>query len=221
MAGYSSGRASRMITRWTLSALAGDFDPAVQAEPLRSSRTWSASSWSFCSVWSSAVSALAVRWAARVSRRLGFLAALSLRLVRLNQATIAPLLLVLLARAAGAAMPPTSARGPGFHAWRACALFTVVRLVHSAGSLGSFRAGAVPAGQGSAEVVGRGDVGRGAVGGAEPGGVAVRADEDGAEVRVGGAGGADGADPVGPGGGGLADGGCSCLRVGSGFWGVG
>src|SRR5580698_9098253 len=26
MAGYSSGRASRMITRWTLSARAGDFD---------------------------------------------------------------------------------------------------------------------------------------------------------------------------------------------------
>src|ERR1700733_2136128 len=110
-----------MITRWTLSALAGDFDPAVQAEPLRSSRTWSASSWILCSVSSSAFSARAVRWAARVSRRVGFLVARSLRLVRLNQATIAPLLLE---HAAGAAMPPTSARGWRIHAPRLCAPFT-------------------------------------------------------------------------------------------------
>ena len=78
---------------------------------------------------------------------------------------------------------------------------------------------AVPAGEGVAEAVGGvAGVGVGAVVGAEPGGVAVRAHEDGAEVGVRGAGGADSADSIGPGGGCLADAGDRfCLRVGVGF----
>src|SRR6202041_4053411 len=112
-----------------------------------SSRTWSASSWILCSVSSSAFSARAVRWAARASRRVGFLVARALRLVRLNQATIAPLLLE---HAAGAAMPPTSARWRWVHASRLCAPLTRAALVTRL---------AVPVGEGLAEADCGGGVG--------------------------------------------------------------
>src|SRR5580658_1752104 len=85
----------------------------------------------------------------------------------------------------------------------------------SAGRGVLFARRAVPVGEGLAKSL---DVGAGGwmagggvgeVGGTEPGGMAVRAHEDGAEVGVRGAGGADGGDSIGPGGGCLADrGGC-------------
>src|SRR5580692_9489935 len=79
------------------------------------------------------------------------------------------------------------------------------------------RAGAVPVGEGLAEA------GRGVVvgGSAEPGGVAVRAEQEGAQFRVGGAAGADEADSGGPISGRTADGARSRLASPSGFGGFG